>query len=314
MKIGQLFNLDSAELLKASSKQSGFADAYAGTVLARNLTFISPTIFEKKYPDLTFVNSGIQADNTGGYARRIGSLRVLEQGGFTTSGDNSDNKGRISLSMEDSYLKVLIREAESKWTEDEVKEAELQGVNIVAKYLEATNKVYLREVDEIGYNGIDGKQGLLNYTGFASGGATGLFSALTAIQMYDDVKDAINAQWGAVFNTEGYMADQCVMPVQVMNLLRATMLNTAGSTDSVLIALQKNFPTVSFFSSARCLTDMVLFASSGEAMIMRIPQPLMYGEVLKTGSFSYQNESKYRIAGLDVLEDTAGYVLTDVWA
>ena len=45
-------------------------------------------------------------------------------------------------------------------------------------------------------------------------------------------------------------------------------------------------------------------------MIMRIPQPLTIGEIIKVGSFDFHVDSKYRIAGLDVLENTAGRLLT----
>jgi hypothetical protein len=314
MKIGQLFDLATAEKLRKSGSKPGFTDAYAGLVLERNLTAIDPILFEKKYPELTFVNSGIEADNTGGYARRIQSLRLIEEGGFKTAGDNSTNKGKISLSAEDSFLSVIEREAETKWSQSEVKEAELQGINIVSRYLEATNKIYLREIDEIGLVGVDGKTGLLNYAGFTSTGASGLFSVATALNMYSDVSGLINAQWASVFNTPGYMADSVTMPVDVMNLLQSTILDSAASPDSVLLALQKNFPQVAFTSSFRATTDMVAYATSRDSMVMRVPQPLQYGEVIKTGSFTYQNESVYRVAGLDVLEDASGYVLTDVSA
>ena len=56
-----------------SGSQKGFKDAAAGVVLDRYLTQVDPKIFEKLYPDLSFMNSGVTVDNTGGYARRIQS-------------------------------------------------------------------------------------------------------------------------------------------------------------------------------------------------------------------------------------------------
>jgi hypothetical protein len=54
----------------------------------------------------------------------------------------------------------------------------------------------------------------------------------------------------------------------------------------------------------------VAYANSDEAMKMRIPLALTIGEIVKLGSFNFHVDSKYRIAGLDVLEDTAGRILT----
>lgn len=320
MKIGNLYDLDSFERLDQTMKSSGFADAYAGSVLARNLTAVDPQIFEKKYPDLSFVNSGIVADNTGGYARRIQSLRKREQGGFSTAGDVSGNKGKISLAGEDSTILVVEREAESDWSDSEVKEAALQNINLVSDYVTAHNRIYMREIDLIGYLGIPDKAattGLLNYAGFTSGAATGAIGTLTAQQMYDDIADLINSQWNSVNNTPEYMADNVDMPIYVLNVLMVTILNTAAGPASVLNALKANFPGVNFRGTFRAddaggagVSHTVAYSTNGEAMKMRIPVPLTVGEIIKVGSFNFHMDSKYRIAGLDVLEDTAGYILT----
>ena len=129
MKIGQLYDLDRFKAFADSSKAAGFKDSSTGVILARNLTAVNPKVFEKKYPELSFVNSGIMVDNTGGYSRRIQSLRVIEQGDFADSSDLNSGKGRISLSAEDSFIKVFPKEAHSLWTDDDVKEADLQNIH-----------------------------------------------------------------------------------------------------------------------------------------------------------------------------------------
>jgi hypothetical protein len=320
MKIGNIYDLDSFQRFLDSGKKPGFADAYAGSVLARNLTAVDPQIFEKKYPDLVFVNSGIVADNSGGYARRIQSLRKREQGGFSTAGDASGNKGKISLAGEDSTINVVEREAHSIWTDSEVKEAELQNLNLVSDYVTAHNSIYLREVDEIGYLGIPDKSaslGLLNYSGFTSGAATGAIGTLTAQQMYDDISDLIQSQHNAVNNTPEYMAVRVDMPIYALNLLAATILNTAAGSSTVLTALKANYPGIEFRGTFRAddaggagVSHTVAYSNNSEAMKMRIPTPLTVGEIIKQGSFDFRVDSKYRIAGLDVLEDTSGYILT----
>lgn len=319
MKIGQLYNLQAMNRFLDSGRKPGFQDAYAGTVLARNLTAVDPQIFEKKYPELSFVNSGIDADNSGGYARRIQSLRKRGQGGFRTAGDTSGNRGRISLAGEDSTIPVVEREADSQWSDSEVKEAELQGINLVSDYVTEHNRIYLREVDEIGYLGVPDKdsEGLLNYSGFTSGAATGAISGLTAQEMYDDIADLLLSQHNAVNNTPEYMANRVDMPIYVLNRLQVTILNTANGASSVLAALQANYPGVEFRGTFRAddaggvgTSHTVAYSNNSEAMKMRIPVPLTIGEIIKVSSFDFRVDSKYRIAGLDILDDSAGYILT----
>jgi hypothetical protein len=318
MKIGNLYDLKAFTRFMDSARRPGFADAYAGAVLARNLTAVDPKIFEKKYPELSFVTSGIVADNSGGYARRIQSLRKREQGGFKTSGDTSSEKGKISLAAEDSTLLVAERSAESDWTDSEIKESELQGLNLVSDYITAHNKTYLREIDEIGYIGIAdkaGTTGLLNYAGFTSGAAGGTIETRTAQEMYDEFATLITDQANAVNNTPEYKANRVDMPTAVLNLLAVTILNTAAGPASVLSALKANFPGVEFRSTFRAesvggTSKVVAYSNSDEVMKMRIPLPLQIGEIIKLGSFDYHVDSKYRIAGLDVLENLGGRVLT----
>lgn len=316
MKIGHLYNLDSFKSFQDSIKTSGFADSFAGTVLARNLTAVDPKIFEKKFPELAFVNSGIQADNSGGYAKQIQSLRIEALGSFRTAGDASDNKGKISLAGDDSFIKVFEREAESKWTDSEIKEAELQNINLPQRYVQYHNAIYLREVDEIGLTGGTlGNEGLLNYSGFFSSGASGAIGTLTPTQMYDAIATLVIDQRNAVNNTPEYSANRVIMPVAVMNKLSVTILNTAAGSSTVMRALQDNFPDVQFTASFRAAavdgaSATVAFSTSDEAMKMRVPLALTIGEIIKLGSFNFHVDSKYRIAGLDVLENTSGRILT----
>jgi hypothetical protein len=315
MKIGNLYNLESFDAFCDSGKKTGFQDALTGVVLARQLTHVSAKIFEKKFPELAFVNSGITSDNSGGFAQIIQSLRLQEIGGFTTSGDRDGNKGKISLLGEDSSLNVIEREAESTWTDTQIKQAELQNISLPSRYLASHNKIYLREVDESGLVGLEGNTGLLNHAGFTSGAAAGPIAGLTAQQAYDEIATLITDQWNAVNNTPEYMATRVVMPIDVSNVLSSLILNTAAGDKSVMVALQNNFASVQFSASFRAnsvsgTSRTVAYSVSDEVMVMRVPQTLTIGEIIKQGSFDFKVDSKYRIAGLDVLENTGGRILT----
>ena len=276
MKIGQLYNLESFKSFLDSGSNKGFKDAAAGVVLDRYLTAVDPKVFEKLYPELAFMNSGIMVDNSGGYARRIQSLRIRDQGAFSTAGDASANKGKISLSGEDSYMKVVVREAFSTWNDDEINEADLGNINLVSRYIEATNKIYQREVDTVGFIGIpdlSGDTGLLNYAGFTSGAASNIIANLTAQESYDEIAELIVAQWSAVNNTPGYMADNVILPVSVMNTMSSTMMNTAAGNKSVMNALRENFSSITFSATFRAesisaATVTIAFSSNEEVMKM----------------------------------------------
>jgi len=315
MKLKQLYNLASFQAFLDSGKKTGFADSASGIILARNLTAVDPKIFEKKFPELTFVNSGIQVNNAGGYARRIQSLRLIDQGGFTDAGDDVANKGKISLAGEDSHLKVFVKEAFSKWTDDEIEEAALQNINLPQSLLSAHNRIYMRMVDSIGFLGHNGQTGLLNNAGFIATGATAPIATATAQELYDDLSGLIQDQWNAVYNTPEYMANRVVMPTDVYNMIGAKILNSAASSATVLKALQDNYPGVVFSATPRAdsvggTSKTVAFSTNEEAMVMRIPIPLTIGEIVKIGSFDYHVDSKFRIAGLDVLDPQSGRYVT----
>lgn len=320
MKIGQIYNLDAFQEFLDSGNVSGFKDSYAGVVLARNLTAVDPKIFEKKYPELTFVNSGITADNSGGYVSRIQSLRLIDQGEFSVNGDKDGNKGKISLNAEDNFLAVKNLEAQSEWTETDVKTAELQNINLPSRFVETHNKVYLRTIDRIGLVGHADTNGLLNSSDFTATSAGGAIGTLTPQEMYDEVSGLIEAQNNAVNNTAEYKANRVMMPTRVYNKLNVTMLNTANGSSTVLKALRDNFPEITFQSTHRADTTAnggdlatsatVAYNNSSDAMVMRIPVPLQIGKIVQISSFRHHVESVARVGGLDVLEATAGRILT----
>lgn len=318
MKIKNLYNLDKFEkgFLK-SAEAIGFCDSAAGIVIKENLKYIDPTIFEKKYPELVFLNSGFSADNSGGYSKVIQSLRTQPEGEFRMASDDASNKGTISIEGEDNLIYVYEKEAESKWTETQIQEANLQGINLQQKYLQGHLSIYQREIDKIIATGINGKAssvGLLNNTEYASGAASGAIETLTAQQMYDEIASLIVDQYNDVANTPEYKADKVMLPTDVFNLISKTILNSAGSTKSVLRSLMDNFPEIMFLNSFRAenvggSSRTVAYSTNEQSAKIRIPLPLTVSEILRMG-FRYHVESKYRIAGLDILESTSGRILT----
>lgn len=315
MKIKNLVNITAVK----SFADSKFEDNTLGTIIERQLEHVDPKLFEKKYPGLSFMNSGIDINNEGGYASTVTSLRIDSVGEFTSSSEGSNDKGKISISGEKSQIFVKDRNAFSEWTKKEVERAKLGNINLPSKYLSTTNMVYQRELDRIGYLGMedfDTSFGLLNHPDFATSAATGTIDSFTEIEMYNVIANLIVRQRNRVENTPEYMANRVDMPVRVMNILAKTILNSAASPDTVIVALRKNFPDVTFSTTAKADDDSlvggsatVAYSNDSEGMKMRIPLPLEFSPIDQRG-FSFYMEMEYSIAGLDVLVPESAEILS----
>lgn len=325
MKLKQLFDMAAIAKVDETARKE-FGDSFAGkpfeivdaadngTVLGRSLVTVNPKVFEKRYAGLAFLNSGIAVSNIGTDANTVESIRIADIGGFASGHGNDRNGGVISIAGENSQINVVYEDATSNWNDREARQASMQGFSYVDRLVQAHSKLYQRRIDEIGLLGNGTNSGVLNYTGYTSTAATGLFSALTAVQMYDDVKRLLTLQFDSVFNTAEYMANNVAMPISVFNLLQGTLLDSANASNvTVLEKLRGTYPSVNFYSTSKATTDMVAYSSNEESMTFRIPNPLTLSEITKNG-FNYNVQSYFGVAGCDFLEDAAGYKLTGVAA
>lgn len=318
MKNAQLYNIESFARMAQSHHRPGFTDALAGVVLARNLEAIDPNILEVRYPDLVLVNSGIDVDNSGGYAARITSLRLRDVGGFRNANDTAGNKGKISLTGEDSTIPVTERQSHSEWGDTEAKQAEAENINLVSRFLQAVNRIYLNDVDRFGFLGIDGvadSYGLLNMPGVVDVIAPNTAGNMTGEQLYDVIAALITGQHTAVNNVVQYRATRLTLPIRVLNLLPVKFVNTAGGLATVAEALRANFPDVQITATHHAENVLlpgnpvptsvsVAYSPMNDVMKLRVPLPLQVGEIVPQSSFDYRMDYKYRYAGLDLLEPT----------
>jgi len=214
-------------------------------------------------------------------------------------------------------------EGESDWSEIELKQAELENINLPSRFFEGHAELYNRKIDDIGFlgqvrtNGSQKTTGLLNY-GFTSSASAATAVVSTGQELYDEIAELITAQWAGVLNVDTYKADRVVMPSSVYNTCSVKILNSAGSEMSVLRALQSNFPTVTFGLTTKAesvvvgvsaVSVTVAFSSNRRALQFRLPVPLNVSSVDQRG-FKYYVESYFGVAGLDVIEDDAAQILT----
>jgi hypothetical protein len=318
MKLGQLYDLKKISAIQNAAPQrpaGNFLDADPGLLIASSLRYIDPKIFEKKYPELAFVNSGIEVDNSGGYAEFIMSRRKDIAGGFRNALDDSNNKGKISLKSDNSQIRVIERSAFSEWSDTQIKQAQIEGINLPSDHIVAHNQVYLKEVDEFGYIGnTEAKtQGLLNYSDFATSTETTAPEAMTGEQLYNMFAELITAQWTSVNNIPEYRANRVDMPISVANMLRSKYYILDNVRVNVLKALQNDFPEVTFSATFRAENIagnrvIAAYTNNSQAIIFRIPVPLTISDI-DVRKFMYSFDSKYRMAGLDVLVNEAGNLL-----
>jgi hypothetical protein len=112
------------------------------------------------------------------------------------------------------------------------------------------------------------------------------------------------------------MPTNVTMPTRVYEFISGTILNTAGTGESILEALQRNYPSITFSATNKAeftgttTTATVCYSANERAMVFRIPLALQIGEIVKPGSWKFRVDSRYRIAGLDVIENSAGEILT----
>ena len=319
-RVKSLYGVQSFDAAANYAKKN-FKDA-GGIILARNLEHVSAEIFTQEFAGLTFLQQGIEVNNEGGYSTSIRKLKLRTEGGFRESGSGTNTTGKITLSGEDDSIPVFTMEGESDWSEIELKQAELENINLPSRFFEGHAELYNRKIDDIGYLGqvrTDGSQkttGLLNY-GFADDAAVKTAAASTGAELYEEIAQLITSQWAGVLNVDTYMADRVTMPASVYNTASVKILNSAGSEMSVLRALAANFPTVTFGLTTKAEAAVgspassvtVAFSSNRRAVQFRLPVPLNVSSVHQRG-FKYYVESYFGLAGLDAIEDDAAQILT----
>jgi hypothetical protein len=317
-RVQSLYGVKSFDAAALYAKKN-FKDE-GGIILARNLEHVSAEIFTQEFAGLTFLQQGITLNNEGGFSTSIRKLKLKTVGGFRESGTNTNTSGKITLEGEDDSIPVFTKEAESDYSEIELKQAELENINLPSRFFEGHAELYNRELDTIGYLGqtrTDGTQkttGLLNHAGFATATAGSTAAAATGQELYDEIAELLTSQFAGVLNVDTYMADRVVMPNTVYNTTQTKILNSAGSEMTVLRALQANFPAVTFGLTTKAVSVdgasvTVAFSTNRRAIQFRLPVPLNVSAVSQRG-FKYYVESFFGVAGLDVIEDGAARFLT----
>jgi hypothetical protein len=315
-EVKSLYNTASFD--SAVNKARSFADS-GGLLLAQQLQFISPEIFTQQYSGLTFLDQGFVVNNAGGSYTSIVKIKRRIEGDFVESGTATNTTGKITLAAESDTIPVFYLEAESAWSELELKQNETQNINLPNEFMAGHVEKYNRIIDQLGYLGqtrSDGTQktnGLLN-SPWVTNVAVNSAVNLSGQDLYSHISDHINSQRSDVANIASFICTRYVMPTTVYNTALTKILNPGFSNKTVLASLKENFPDITFGSSFKAEdvggnTVCVAFSVDRNAMQFRVPTPLNISNVYQLGT-KYYVSSYFGAAGLDVLENKSASILT----
>lgn len=316
-KLSNVFNIESIKTLDSALQSFGdvaFKDAPQGNLLNRQFLRLDPQIFEAKYPENTYLNSGITIDNSGGAATFIQSLRRNRSGQFKLAGDLDAAKGLISYEHEVSGVQVFDYSAESKWTDQDVRRAAMANLtNPVNEFLRIHNELYQQHIDisvATGLRDLTGATGLLNYANFTD--VTAPIAPTTGKELYAAIISIIARQQSKANGILQFMPTHVIFPIDVMTACENTVYDSNGTNpDTVLAVLQRNYPNITFLQSVRNNTGgvggasvIIVYSANSENMKIRIPQPLRFAPQNQVG-FTFTVESQFSIAGIDILDNNA---------
>jgi len=313
IKVKNLYDMQSFEMAVTAAKTF---DGAAGILLPRQLEYISTTIYQQQFAELTLLSqAGIGVNNEGGTAEFITKLKNKINGDFATTGNSTNTDGKISIAGESDTIPVIMKDASSDWTEVELLQAQSANKNLVSDLIGAHNTKYNQLIDKTGYVGTDNIEGLLNNSNFTTTASSNTFANLTGQQQYDEIKDLVNAQRTSVSLDPVFSADKIAISPATYTIISTTYIDTTGGLGTVLQATMRdlNIQYVITFRAASVggTARLVAYSSDDRAMVMRIPMQLRMSNIYQKGFKSYI-ESMFRVGGLDVIENASGYILTGV--
>jgi hypothetical protein len=280
-------------------------DGQNGAFVKENLVQLSRKIHQFIPNGVTFNQLGVMIDNTGGYANAIKSLRLSYDGDFEKSGTSTTTNGKIRVGGDTNLIPVDGYEAESDYSVTELNQARIENRNLQGELFKAHQDKYLRKLDTLIYDK------LIGYTGFTKEDSPKTWASMTDEELSDTLRNLVIKQRNAV--SMGYEADVLVMPKDLKLRCESSDYKALGEM-SIAEKLAKTLGvrlvgTTKLKGVGTGGTDLVIAISSNEdSMVIRVPKRLSISPVSRFGNKFYF-EGSFRVAGLDILEDGAGYIL-----
>lgn len=300
-----------------------FNDAKGGLLNPQNLVAVNPTVYKMQYPDLSLIESGININNFGAYLPVVQSVSLEPIGSWEVADNRSSNDGKITLSADYSNIKSEPFKAFATWTDIEQNRiSQAANINLPTEELNAMSYLYLVTVDEVGLVGktsID-KLGLLNNKSFHRVNLDKKLTELEPMQAYYKLLALINEHNTRTQNTQQYLADTIILPVEVYNYINnyQMLIFVNGTNLTVYEALQARFKNMKIVPSPRATnvsidganTNVIaIFNRHENNLTMRIPVPMKLTPVQQDG-WKYKVDGYALIAGIDILRKESGTLVT----
>lgn len=294
----------------------------AGNYLEVQLTHVIPRVLKREFPDKPAL-SLFSVSNEGTLAQTLVRRMKSFSGGHTREHDNKSNpnKGNITVAYDATAQLIETFEATSSYKELDLLRAARMNDPLDASLFEAHDESYKTLIDRAAFTGIVDEagnylsEGLLTRTDYdtdLSVSATGVFSGLTGVQMYNDIKGLWAKMVGKTGGVQSLRPDTLVTSPAVLSLIESTTYGTGGASDF------QNYKTVgqmiretlgiteiratnraSLLDGTGTTDRLCLFNRQPDNMTLYVPMPLTFSEVLKQ-KFNYTFDSMCRVAGLAI--------------
>jgi hypothetical protein len=328
--IESLINLDSidksiavfADGGKEELKEGGKFSDSGGIMLARNLEKIDPSVIVQKRAGRVLLNTGITVDNSGGIHDFVSSLKRSAQGEFVDLGGNSDQDGKISMSMTKTSGSLnLGKTSHSEWSNIELLKAQASNINLPSNYMQETVNIYMNTLDDYGLFGVKDDAGTVQNAGlfdqYAVDGAYTLgainFTTQTGLEIYTALSGVINRRLNLFSGNDELGRMAFLLPLSVLNGLSSAQHSPTSASISVLDMLKASFSTVEFYGTSKTenvggVKKACLYSIDPSVSQFRITKPLEFSATFQE-CFKYKFESQFFTAGLEVLEVEGGAVI-----
>ena len=303
MKATLLYDYDA--VIDASNKIAQVIDGQNGAFARENLVALSRKIHQFIPNGVTFNQLGISIDNTGGYANAIKSLRLSYDGDFEKSGTSTTTNGKITVGGDTSLIPVDGYEAESDYSVTELNQARMENRNLQSELFKAHQDKYLRKLDTLVYDR------LINYGKFTKEDSPQTWATMTDEELSNTLRNFVIKQRNAV--SMGYESNVLVMPKGLKLRCEASDYKALGEL-TIAEKLAKTLGvklvgTTKLKGAGTGETDLIIaIANNDNSMVIRVPKRLGLSPIDRRGNKFYF-EGSFRVAGLDILEDGAGYIL-----
>lgn len=305
-----------------------------GSYLEYQLTYVTPNILLRKFPEQPALEL-FSVSNEGAMEKVILQRMKNFSGKHTREHENkTNNKGVITVAYTANGMRVEDFGATSNYKERDLLRAARLNDPLDASLMEAHDQSYKTTINDIAFLGMTDEkgntlvEGLLNNSQVNSAislNASYVFtsSSATGYVIYEDIAALWRAMCALAGGNSSLFPDTIVCSPRVL----AKLLTTTYGTGALGATAVNNIATVGqMIKSLLGITEirscvqasnldgsgttdrLCMFKRSADEMILRIPRPLTFSEVYKRG-FSYEFESQFFVAGLNIYRDTSfGYL------